>query len=103
MVLISLMIFSKLFYPKRLDELRSSLKTDGDNKGLYRQKVILSVLWFSVILLFLMFSVVPAILIASNCTKNNIGHLILAFLFSDIYVFHYSIRKFVFKDGYCNI
>lgn len=102
-MLISLLIFTKLFYPNQLKEFRNNIKLNKGDQTTYKQQSMLSILWFSVVLLFLMFSVVPAILIASNCTNNNIGHLVLAFLFSDIYVFHYSIRKFIFRDGYCNI
>ena len=100
-MIVSLLIFTKLFYPHQLKEFKKSIKLN--NKETLKHKSMVGILWFSVVLLFLMFSVVPAMLIASNCSNNNIGHLILAFLFSDVYVFHYSIRKFVFRDGYCDI
>ena len=47
--------------------------------------------------------VVPAILISQQCNPNNkVGYGILAFFFPDIYLFQWSLKKFVRKvDGYC--
>ena len=54
-------------------------------------------------LLILVIGVVPAVLIATRCNPNNtIFYGIVAFLFADIYLFQWAIRKFVMKtEGYC--
>ena len=54
-------------------------------------------------ILLLIITTVPAVLVATNCNKNNpIGYGILAFIFSDIYLLQWSIKKFVLKyPNYC--
>ncbi len=99
-MLISWLIFTKLFNPKQINNFKDERKV---GKNDYIDKTIENILWYCILLLFLLFNVIPAVLIAFNCNKNNIGHLVLAFLFSDIYVFHYTLRKYVFRDGYCSI
>lgn len=103
MVLISWMIFSKIFNPKQITGFMDTLKKNSSNRNEYRKTVVLSILWFSIIVLFLILNVVPAILISYECNKGNMFHLILSILFSDIYIFHYTVRKFVFRDNYCKI
>ena len=101
-MLISFLLFTKLFYPVQLKQLR--LKNKINNIEDYRSSVILNVVWFSILVVFLLLNVVPAVLIAFNWNKNNIGHLIIAFLFSDIYLLQWSIKKFILKsENYCNI
>jgi hypothetical protein len=58
-------------------------------------------LLLSVLLLFLL--VVPAVLVSQQCNPTNkVGYGILAFLFADIYLFQWSIRKFVINTpDYC--
>jgi hypothetical protein len=99
-MLISWLIFTKLFKPHQIKEFRDERKV---NENDYKHTTIENILWYCILLLFLLFNVVPAVLIAFNCNKNNIGHLIISFLFSDIYVFNYTLRKYVFRDGYCSI
>ena len=54
-------------------------------------------------ILLLIITTVPAVLVAVNCNKENpIGYGILAFIFSDIYLLQWSIKKFVLKyPDYC--
>tara|TARA_B100000212_G_C27324069_1_gene511556 strand:+ start:252 stop:548 length:297 start_codon:yes stop_codon:yes gene_type:complete len=54
-------------------------------------------------ILLLIITTVPAVLVAVNCNKENpIGYGILAFIFSDIYLLQWSIKKFVLKyPEYC--
>jgi len=62
---------------------------------------IMDSLVFSLIILIL--AVVPAILVSQQCNPTNkVGYGILAFLFADIYLFQWSIRKFVMNTpDYC--
>lgn len=104
-MIVSWLIFNRIFNPNQIKVFQEErkMKNNINNKIDYKHKTIENILWFCILLIFLMFNVVPAVLIASNCANNNIVHLILAFLFSDIYIFNYAIRKFIFRDGYCNI
>jgi hypothetical protein len=102
-MLISWIIFSRLFYPKPLDDFKKSLLVKTHDEDTHRKNIIKNILWFCVIMVFLLLNVVPAMLISFECNKNSPLHLILAFIFSDIYVLHYTYRKFVMRDNYCNI
>jgi len=99
-MLISWLLFTRLFKPNQIKQFKDERK---ELKNDYKQKTIENILWFCILVIFLMFNVVPAMLIATNCDGGNILRMIVAFLFSDVYVFNYSIRKFIFKDGYCNV
>lgn len=101
MVLVSWLIFNKLFCPEQLKKFSNQLKKENMNRKQYQHSVTLNTLWFCVLCLFLLFNLAPAILIASNCHNNSPIQLILAFLFSDIYVFHYAIQKFIFNIKKC--
>ena len=48
---------------------------------------------------------IPAVLVATNCNKDSPAlYGIIAFLFSDIYLLQWSIKKFVLKyPDYCVI
>ena len=104
-MIVSWLIFSRIFNPNQIKVFieERKFKNNNNNKIDYKHKTIENILWFCILLIFLLFNVVPAVLIASNCANNNYLHLIVAFLFSDVYVFNYAIRKFIFRDGYCNI
>jgi hypothetical protein len=56
-------------------------------------------------LLILILAVVPAVLVSQQCNPTQkVGYGILAFLFADIYLFQWSIRKFVMNTpDYCLI
>ena len=101
MVLVSWLIFNKLFCPEQLKKFSNQLKKENMNRKQYQHSVTLNTLWFCVLCLFLLFNLAPAILIASNCHNNSPIQLVLAFLFSDIYVFHYAIQKFIFNIKKC--
>ena len=103
MVLVTLAIFSKIFYPDQLKQFKKQLINKSSNRDTYRKGVLLNIIWFSVILVLFLLNVVPGVLIASECSNGNICNIILGFLFSDIYVFHYVLRKFVYKDNYCKV
>lgn len=98
MVLLSLLIFNKLFYPQQLKLLSTQLTRKNMNHTQYKLSITLNTLWFSIIFLFLLFNIAPAILIASNCHHNSPLHIIISILFSDIYIFHFAINKFIFHN-----
>ena len=104
-MIVSWLIFSRIFNPNQIKVFieERKIKNNTNNKIDYKHKTVENILWFCILLIFLLFNVVPAVLIASNCANNNYLHLIVAFLFSDVYVFNYAIRKFIFRDGYCNV
>ena len=103
MVLITWALFTKIFYPDQLKQFKNRLISKSNNRDLYRKSVLLNVLWFCLICVIFMLNMIPAILISKECHNNNICSLVLAFLFSDIYVFHYALRKFVYRDSYCKV
>ena len=55
--------------------------------------------------LLLLFTAIPAVLVATNCNPNNkLLYGIVGLLFGDIYLFQWSIRKFIFRsNNYCRI
>jgi hypothetical protein len=79
-------------------------KNKENFKNKNNKKSILKTVWkifYTITLLILMW--VPAILISQQCNPNNkVGYGILAFLFPDMYIFQWSLKKFHRKvDGYC--
>ena len=54
-------------------------------------------------IILLLVTTIPAVLVATNCNKDNrVVFGIIAFLFSDIYLLQWSIKKFVLKyPEYC--
>lgn len=56
-------------------------------------------------IILLLVTTIPAVLVATNCNKDSkIMYGIVAFLFSDIYLLQWSIKKFVLKyPDYCPI
>jgi len=55
--------------------------------------------------LLLLFTSIPAVLVAINCNKDDkLFYGFMAFIFSDIYMIQWSIKKFIIKDAsYCKI
>lgn len=107
-MIVSWLIFNRIFNPNQIKVFKEERKfimnnQNMENKVDYQHKTIENILWYCILLVFLMFNVIPAVLIASNCANNNYLHILCAFLFSDVYVFNYAIRKFIFRDGYCNV
>jgi hypothetical protein len=56
-------------------------------------------------LLAVVLAVVPAVLIARQCNPEfKVRYGILAFFFSDIYIFQWAVRKFIMNEpGYCEM
>tara|TARA_B100000123_G_C25737302_1_gene432111 strand:- start:506 stop:796 length:291 start_codon:yes stop_codon:yes gene_type:complete len=55
--------------------------------------------------LLLLVTALPAVLVAVNCNKENkLMYGLLAFLFSDIYLLQWAIKKFILNiPGYCKL
>ena len=55
--------------------------------------------------ILLLFTTIPAVLVAINCNKNSkLLYGSLGFLFSDVYLIQWSIKKFILKQkNYCNL
>jgi hypothetical protein len=55
--------------------------------------------------LLLLFTTIPAVLVAINCNKNSkLLYGSIGFVFSDVYLIQWSIKKFILKHkNYCNI
>tara|TARA_B100001093_G_C26016916_1_gene672193 strand:- start:16 stop:306 length:291 start_codon:yes stop_codon:yes gene_type:complete len=55
--------------------------------------------------LLLLFTTIPAVLVAINCNKDKkVLYGLVGFFFSDIYLIQWSIKKFILKnENYCNI
>ena len=103
MVLVSWMIFSRIFNPKQITGFMDGLKNKSNNREEYRKSVITNILWFTILVIFLFVNIAPAVLIAYTCNSANIIHIILSVLFSDVYILHYAINKFLLNKNYCNI
>tara|TARA_B100001093_G_scaffold410304_1_gene399548 strand:- start:658 stop:954 length:297 start_codon:yes stop_codon:yes gene_type:complete len=56
-------------------------------------------------IILILVTTIPAVLVATNCNKDSkVLYGLLAFLFSDIYLLQWSIKKFVLKyPEYCPI
>lgn len=80
-----------------------SFKTflEGNHDKILRDNIH-TLMYMSILILI---TTIPAVLIATNCNKDSkVGYGILAFLFSDVYLLQWSIKKFVLKyPEYCPI
>tara|TARA_B100001057_G_C22854191_1_gene952115 strand:- start:1451 stop:1747 length:297 start_codon:yes stop_codon:yes gene_type:complete len=96
MSLLSLAIFN-LSRKRALESFRTFL--EGNPDEILRDNIY-TMLYMIILLLV---TTIPAVLVATNCNKNNqVLYGILAFLFSDIYLLQWSIKKFVIKyPDYC--
>ena len=107
MVLVGTLLASKLADTSKLETFKSSMKIKDNNvtTDVYNKSVLNSSLSFIILTVLILINVIPALLIAYNCSKSNMSKGInmgLAFLFSDIYLFYYTMRKYVYKDkNYC--
>jgi hypothetical protein len=82
----------------------NTIKTVKENFKTVKEKEsvnIMDSLFLSLLILIL--AVVPAVLVSQQCNPSNkVGYGILAFLFADIYLFQWAIRKFVMNTpDYC--
>ena len=80
--------------------LNNFVSIDNYDKTLHNN--IFMLVYISMLLIFM---TIPSVLIAVNCNPNNkIMYGFIAFIFSDIYLLQWSIRKFIFKSpNYCKI
>ena len=80
-----------------------SFKTflEGNHDKILRDNIH-TLMYMSILILI---TTIPAVLIATNCNKDSkVAYGILAFLFSDVYLLQWSIKKFVLKyPEYCPI
>ena len=55
--------------------------------------------------MLLIVTALPAVMVSINCNPNNkVLYGILAFLFSDLYLVQWAIKKFILKkDNYCKL
>ena len=53
----------------------------------------------------LIFNIIPAFLLAISCNPDKkIMYGCIALIFSDLYLFQWALRKFIFKENnYCNL
>ena len=70
-MIISWLIFNRIFNPNQIkvfkEERRFIMNNQNmENKVDYQHKTE-NILWYCILLIFLMFNVIPAVLIASNC------------------------------------
>jgi hypothetical protein len=82
----------------------NTIKTVKENFKTVKEKEsvnIMDSLFLSLLILIL--AVVPAVLVSQQCNPTHkVGYGILAFLFADIYLFQWAIRKFVMNTpDYC--
>ena len=54
MVLVSLLLFTKIFNPNQINIFKNQLKNNSNDREEYKNGVLLNVLWFSLVLIFLM-------------------------------------------------
>ncbi len=107
MVLVGTLLASKMADTSKLETFKSSMVIEnGDvTRETYNKSILNSTLSFIILTILILINVIPALLIAYNCSKTNTSKGInmgIAFLFSDIYLFYYTIRKYVYKDkNYC--
>lgn len=98
MSLISLTILN-LTRKRTLESFRNYL--DGNMEKMVMDNIY-TIVYMTILLLV---TAIPAVLVAINCNKNKpIRYGIISFLFSDIYLLQWSIKKFIIKmDNYCLI
>ena len=105
MVLVSLVLFMKAFYPEHIEDFREKFKVDSNNEITYSEyngKSRKTILGMVFMVLFILLNVLPAFMIANSCNRNIILKIIIipfAILFSDIYVFFHILRVYGFKKG----
>ena len=73
-----------------------------ENRGTLIKNNVFILIYISLLLLV---TALPAVLVAVNCNKENkLMYGLLAFLFSDIYLLQWAIKKFILNiPGYCKL
>ena len=77
----------------------------SDKKSKDRTNIILVALGWIIMIIGVLLAVIPAILIARQCNPAlKVRYGILAFFFSDIYIFQWAVRKFLLHEPeYCQM
>jgi hypothetical protein len=106
MVLVGYLAANKALNNRGIETFRDKLKFNESSKinySEYYNSVLNSTIGYVCICIFILINVIPALLIALNCNHDyKILHLIVAFIFSDVYVFVYAVRRFIYNDKkYC--
>ena len=86
--------------------LNNSKILDNINNIKNNTKILSNNLFIMIYLsMLLIVTALPAVMVAINCNPNQkVLYGILAFLFSDIYLLQWAIKKFILKkDNYCNL
>tara|TARA_Y100000590_G_scaffold401357_1_gene486152 strand:+ start:443 stop:763 length:321 start_codon:yes stop_codon:yes gene_type:complete len=80
---------------------RENFKSGDDKKA--SPSLIVNAINIVFFILAVVLAVVPAVLVAQRCNPElKVRYGILAFFFSDIYIFQWAIRKFVMNEPeYC--
>ena len=109
MVLVTAMIFSKKFLKNFVEDFKEQFQVSNNvNEQEFRKKGHLSVSAFIFMLFIVVVNVLPAVIISLHCAAKDPNitryiYPIVAFLFSDIYMLIFVIRKFFLKDNsFCN-
>ena len=95
---IAVLLYDK--YKKDYDTFRSTGNTELNNIIIATRESSYLVIGLAI---FLLINIIPAVLVAFNCNKNDkIKYSILAFIFADLYLLQWAIKKFVLKrPNYC--
>ena len=96
--------YSKLIMNSLSNEDFKSSKGEEEDKK-HSPSLLVSAINIVFFILAVVLAVVPAVLIARQCNPEfKIRYGILAFLFSDIYIFQWAVRKFIMNEpGYCEM
>ena len=88
-------------YYKLFSNFYEGFKSSEDKKE--QPSLIVNAINIVFFILAVVLAVVPAVLIARQCNPEfKVRYGILAFFFSDIYIFQWAIRKFVINEPeYC--
>ena len=89
-------------YKKEYDTFRATRNTELNNIVAAARDSSYLVIGLAI---FLLINIIPAVLVAFNCNKKNkIMYSSLAFVFADLYLLQWAIKKFVLKrPNYCPI
>lgn len=109
MVLVTAMIFTKKFLKNYIENFTEQFKVSNNVKeDEFRNKGHNAVSSFIFLLFIVILNVLPAMIIALHCASKDSSIMryiypLFAFLFSDVYMLVFVIRKFILKDNsFCN-
>lgn len=108
MVLVGGLLLSKAVDNASIEQFQDTMKLNSNMKisnSVYNKTIFNNSLNMIFLCIIILVNVIPALLIAYNCTNGTnqkIFNMIIALLFSDLYVLYYTIRKFYYNDKkYC--